>query len=77
MCCQYCRSIHGAENDTQREVRISCPDATGLGCDFARLLLDFGLRILDGARPPASTPALSSLLAGGARVTTLQRASHG
>ena len=39
------------EDETQREVRISCPDATGLGCDFARLLLDFGLRILDGAVP--------------------------
>ena len=31
-----------------REVRISCPDATGLGVDLARLLLDFGLRILKG-----------------------------
>ena len=31
-----------------REVRISCPDATGLGCDIARMLLDFGLRILTG-----------------------------
>lgn len=39
------------EDESQREVRISCPDATGLGCDFARLLLDFGLRITDGARP--------------------------
>ena len=39
------------EDESQREVRISCPDATGLGCDFARLLLDFGLRILDGASP--------------------------
>ena len=29
-------------------MRISCPDATGLGCDIARLLLDFGLRIMDG-----------------------------
>ena len=29
-------------------MRISCPDATGLGCDIARMLLDFGLRILTG-----------------------------
>ncbi|KAK9831988.1 hypothetical protein WJX81_006685 [Elliptochloris bilobata] len=42
------RPIYGVEDESQREVRISCPDATGLGCDFARLLLDFGLRILDG-----------------------------
>lgn len=28
-----------------REVRISCPDATGLGVDIARMFLDFGLRI--------------------------------
>lgn len=31
-----------------REVRISCSDATGLGCDVTRLLLDFGLRIISG-----------------------------
>lgn len=31
-----------------REVRISCPDATGLGVDIARMLLDFGLRIIRG-----------------------------
>lgn len=46
-----CRPAYGVEDESQREVRISCPDATGLGCDFARLLLDFGLRILDGASP--------------------------
>ena len=45
--------MEGGTDDKQREVRISCPDATGLGCDVARLLLDFGLRILDGAPPPA------------------------
>ena len=49
--CTCCRPIYGVEDESQREVRISCPDATGLGCDFARLLLDFGLRITDGARP--------------------------
>lgn len=32
-----------------REIRISCPDATGLGCDITRMLLDFGLKILSGA----------------------------
>ena len=32
----------------EREVRISCPDATGLGCDVTRMLLDFGLRIVHG-----------------------------
>jgi hypothetical protein len=36
-------------NDMVRELRISCPDATGLGCDITRMLLDFGLRILQGA----------------------------
>ena len=35
-------------DESVREVRISCPDATGLGCDIARMLLDFGLRILTG-----------------------------
>lgn len=29
-----------------RELRINCPDLTGLGCDLFRVLLDFGLRIL-------------------------------
>ncbi|CAL8469360.1 g8901 [Coccomyxa elongata] len=42
------RAIPGVDEDADREVRISCPDATGLGCDIARLLLDFGLRIMDG-----------------------------
>ena len=32
------------EDLSVREVRISCPDATGLGVDLSRMLLDFGLR---------------------------------
>lgn len=36
------------EDLSVREVRISCPDATGLGVDIARMLLDFGLRVLKG-----------------------------
>lgn len=36
------------EDPSVREVRISCPDATGLGVDLTRVLLDFGLRILKG-----------------------------
>jgi hypothetical protein len=36
------------EDLSVREMRISCPDATGLGVDIARMLLDFGLRILKG-----------------------------
>ncbi len=50
-------------DDSVREIRISCPDATGLGCDIARMLLDFGLKILSGwARVPAAScaSALSS-----------------
>lgn len=43
-----CRLVYGADNDAEREVRISCPDATGLGCDVTRMLLDFGLRIVHG-----------------------------
>ena len=43
-----CRVVYGADNDLEREVRISCPDATGLGCDVTRMLLDFGLRIVHG-----------------------------
>ena len=35
-------------DDSVREIRISCPDATGLGCDITRMLLDFGLKILSG-----------------------------
>lgn len=43
-------------DDSVREIRISCPDATGLGCDIARMLLDFGLKILSGwARVPAAS----------------------
>ena len=42
------RLVYGADNDIEREVRISCPDATGLGCDVTRMLLDFGLRIVHG-----------------------------
>ena len=54
------RPFQGREEDREREVRISCPDATGLGCDIARLLLDFGLRIMEGmCLPPClSTPPL-------------------
>ena len=40
--------MYGGDSDTEREVRISCPDATGLGCDVTRMLLDFGLRIVHG-----------------------------
>ncbi|CAK0784176.1 hypothetical protein CVIRNUC_007379 [Coccomyxa viridis] len=42
------KPYQGGHEERDREVRISCPDATGLGCDIARLLLDFGLRIMDG-----------------------------
>ena len=37
-------------SDRAREVRISCPDATGLGCDVARMMMDFALRILEGVQ---------------------------
>ena len=40
------RSIPGEDHARSREVRINCPDATGLGVDVFRVLLDFGLRIL-------------------------------
>ncbi|EIE21655.1 hypothetical protein COCSUDRAFT_56852 [Coccomyxa subellipsoidea C-169] len=40
------RPTIGGDEDADREVRIPCPDAIGLGCDIARLLLDFGLRII-------------------------------
>ena len=43
-----CRPIFGIDDEAQREVRISCPDATGLGCDVTRMLLDFGLKVLHG-----------------------------
>ena len=49
-------------------MRISCPDATGLGCDIARLLLDFGLRIMDGesvSLPPWRLPAQDAILGHG------------
>lgn len=36
------------EDPSLREIRISCPDATGLGVDLTRIILDFGLRILKG-----------------------------
>lgn len=42
------RPVHGTSHELEKEVRISCPDATGLGCDVTRMLLDFGLRILHG-----------------------------
>ncbi len=47
-CINLHRLVYGADNDLEREVRISCPDATGLGCDVTRMLLDFGLRIVHG-----------------------------
>ena len=45
LCCPL-RPTIGGDEDADREVRIPCPDAIGLGCDIARLLLDFGLRII-------------------------------
>ncbi|KAK9869029.1 hypothetical protein WJX84_003698 [Apatococcus fuscideae] len=36
------------EESPARELRISCPDATGLGCDISRMLLDFGISIVSG-----------------------------
>jgi hypothetical protein len=42
-----CRRVSDGD-DSVREIRISCPDATGLGCDITRMLLDFGLKILSG-----------------------------
>ncbi len=41
-----CRPISGEDPSRVRELRINCPDVTGLGADVFRLLLDFGLRIL-------------------------------
>ena len=46
-CLHVCRRLPD-EDPSVREVRISCPDATGLGVDLTRVLLDFGLRILKG-----------------------------
>lgn len=40
-----CSRIPG-EDLRVREIRISCPDVTGLGVDIFRVLLDFGLRVL-------------------------------
>ena len=43
------RPVPDSPNDpTLREVRLSCPDATGLGCDAARVLLDCGLAVRRG-----------------------------
>lgn len=44
----HCRQMNNGSEGPDTEVRISCPDATGLGCDVARMLFDFGLRILEG-----------------------------
>lgn len=41
------RPVAGHGTDVM-EVRISCPDATGLGVDIARTMLDFGLKELQG-----------------------------
>jgi len=38
--------VPGEDSARVRELRINCPDITGLGCDIFRVLLDFGLRIL-------------------------------
>lgn len=40
------RHVAGEDPSRVRELRINCPDATGLGVDVFRVLLDFGLRIL-------------------------------
>lgn len=36
---------HSSGSIRLREIRINCPDATGLGVDIMRVLLDFGLHI--------------------------------
>lgn len=51
-CCRPCSSH--PDNPRVREVRINCPDATGLGCDVGRMLMDFALRILEGTHRPHS-----------------------
>jgi glycine cleavage system regulatory protein len=38
--------VDGEDPVRVREVRISCPDATGLGADLFRVFLDFGVRII-------------------------------
>lgn len=40
------KHVAGEDHSRVRELRINCPDATGLGVDVFRVLLDFGLRIL-------------------------------
>lgn len=54
-----CRTIPGGNDERDREVRISCPDATGLGCDISRLLLDFGLKIMDGESITPPSPHIT------------------
>lgn len=34
--------------DTEAQVRVTCPDKTGLGCDITRTIFDFGLVALKG-----------------------------
>ncbi|CAG9467632.1 unnamed protein product [Pedinophyceae sp. YPF-701] len=36
------------EDERFREIRICCPDATGLGCDLTRTLVDAGLAVMRG-----------------------------
>ena len=36
-------------SDDEAQVRVTCPDKTGLGSDITRTIFDFGLVVLKGA----------------------------
>ncbi|KAH9572703.1 hypothetical protein CY35_02G166000 [Sphagnum magellanicum] len=38
----------GHHQDDPSELTINCPDKVGLGCDFARIVFEFGLKVVKG-----------------------------
>ncbi len=40
----------GHHQDDPSELTINCPDKVGLGCDFARIVFEFGLKVVKGGK---------------------------
>ncbi len=43
------------------ELTINCPDKVGLGCDFARIVFEFGLSVVKGGKQAEPSQAKFSL----------------
>jgi hypothetical protein len=43
------------------ELTINCPDKVGLGCDFARIVFEFGLSVVKGGKQAEPSQVFSFL----------------